>query len=56
MKYLADNWFFIVLVIGFFFLMSGHGGCGMHGSHGGHAQGRAADPGDHQHEAQRRRS
>jgi hypothetical protein len=37
MKFLAENWFFILVLIGFFLMMSGHGGCGMHGGHGGHA-------------------
>ncbi len=37
MKFLAENWFFILIVIAFFFMMSGHGGgCGMHGGHGSH--------------------
>ncbi len=36
MKFLAENWFFILVLIGFFMMMSGHGGCGMHGGHGGH--------------------
>lgn len=38
MKFLAENWFFILILIGFFYMMSGHGGCGMHG-HGGHGHG-----------------
>jgi hypothetical protein len=41
MRFLAENWFFILVLIGFFFMMSGHGGCGMHGhghGHGGHEQ------------------
>jgi hypothetical protein len=38
MRFLAENWFFIVVLIGFLFMMSGHGGgCGMHGGHGGHS-------------------
>ncbi len=37
MKFLAENWFFILVLVGFFLMMSGHGGCGMHGGHGGHA-------------------
>jgi hypothetical protein len=37
MKFLAENWFFILVMIGFFLMMSGHGGCGMHGAHGHHA-------------------
>ncbi len=37
MKFLAENWFFILILIAFFVMMSGHGGCGMHGGHGGHA-------------------
>jgi len=37
MKFMAENWFFILVLIGFFLMMSGHGGCGMHGGHGGHA-------------------
>ncbi len=36
MKFLAENWFFILVLIGFFLMVSGHGGCGMHGGHGGH--------------------
>lgn len=36
MKFLADNWFFILILIVFVAMMSGHGGCGMHGGHGGH--------------------
>ena len=36
MRFLAENWFFILVLIGFFLMMSGHGGCGMHGAHGGH--------------------
>jgi hypothetical protein len=36
MKFLSENWFFILVLIGFFLMMSGHGGCGMHGGHGGH--------------------
>jgi hypothetical protein len=43
MKFLAENWFFILVLIGFFLMMSGHGGCGMHGAHGGH--------GGHEHDA-----
>ncbi len=39
MKFLAENWFFILILIGFFYMMSGHGGCGMHGAHGGHGHG-----------------
>ncbi len=38
MKFLAENWFFILILIGFFAMMSGHGGCGMHGAHGGNKQ------------------
>ncbi len=34
MRFLADNWFFIAVVIGFFLMMSGHGGCGGHHRHG----------------------
>ncbi len=37
MKFLADNWFFVLVLIAFFFMMSRHGGCGMHAGHGGHA-------------------
>lgn len=36
MNFLAENWFFILVLIGFFLMMSRHGGCGMHGGHGGH--------------------
>ncbi len=36
MKFLAENWFFILVLVGFFLMMSGHGGCGMHGGHGHH--------------------
>ncbi len=36
MRFLSENWFFILILIGFFLMMSGHGGCGMHGGHGGH--------------------
>lgn len=36
MKFLAENWFFILVLIAFFAMMSGHGGCGMHGGHGDH--------------------
>ncbi len=36
MKFLAENWFFILILISFFYMMSGHGGCGMHGAHHGH--------------------
>jgi hypothetical protein len=38
MGFLAENGFFILVLIGFFLMMSGHGGCGMHGGHGGHEQ------------------
>lgn len=37
MKFLAENWFFLLVLIAFFIMMSGHGGCGMHAGHGGHA-------------------
>jgi hypothetical protein len=36
MKFLAENWFFILVLIAFVAMMSGHGGCGMHAGHGGH--------------------
>jgi hypothetical protein len=58
MKFLAENWFFILVLIGFFLMMSGHGGCGMHGAHGGHGhkadtttedKGEGRDEGVHAH-------
>lgn len=37
MSFLAENWFFILVLIAFFAMMFRHGGCGMHAGHGGHA-------------------
>lgn len=50
MKFLAENWFFILVLVGFFLMMSGHGGCGMHGGHGHSADKSDAKPEAHDEE------